>query len=68
MPPARTGKDKSSKTVVMSIAQTNKGNLRISMPGARIFKIVEIKFIEPSNEEAPAKCKLKIAKSTEAPG
>lgn len=26
-----------------------------------------IKFIAPINEEAPAKCKLKIAKSTEAP-
>jgi hypothetical protein len=33
-----------------------------------MLKIVVIKFIAPIIEEAPAKCKLKIAKSTEAPG
>ena len=26
-----------------------------------------MKFIAPNNEDTPAKCKLKIAKSTEAP-
>jgi hypothetical protein len=26
-----------------------------------------MKFIAPNNDETPAKCKLKIAKSTEAP-
>ncbi len=36
-------------------------------PGARILKIVDIKFIAPKIEEAPDKCKLKIAKSTEGP-
>jgi hypothetical protein len=30
-------------------------------------KIVTIKFMAPANEEAPAKCRLKIAKSTAAP-
>ena len=30
--------------------------------------MVTIKFIAPSKEEIPAKCKLKIAKSTEGPG
>ena len=29
--------------------------------------MVVIKFIAPSIEEAPDKCKLKIARSTEAP-
>lgn len=33
-----------------------------------IFIIVVIKLIAPSNEEMPAKCKLKIARSTEGPG
>jgi len=33
----------------------------------RIFKIVTIKLIEPKIEDAPDKCKLKIAKSTEGP-
>jgi len=35
--------------------------------GDLIFKTVVIKFIAPNIEEAPAKCKLKIAKSTEPP-
>jgi hypothetical protein len=37
------------------------------MPGARIFIIVTIKLIAPRIEEAPAICRLKIAKSTEPP-
>ena len=38
------------------------------MPGALILKIVVIKFIAPSIEEAPAKWREKIAKSTAGPG
>ena len=32
-----------------------------------MLKIVQIKLIAPSIDEAPDKCKLKIAKSTEPP-
>jgi hypothetical protein len=32
-----------------------------------MFKIVVIKFIAPNIDDAPAICKLKIAKSTEPP-
>jgi hypothetical protein len=32
-----------------------------------MLKIVQIKFIAPKIEAAPAKCKLKMAKSTDAP-
>ena len=32
-----------------------------------ILKIVVIKLIAPKIDEAPAKCKLKIAKSTDGP-
>jgi hypothetical protein len=32
-----------------------------------MLKIVTMKFIEPNIDEAPAICKLKIAKSTEVP-
>jgi len=32
-----------------------------------MFKIVVIKLIAPRIEEIPAKCKLKIAKSTDPP-
>jgi len=37
------------------------------IPLARIFKIVVIKFIAPKIEAAPAKCRLKIARSTAPP-
>ena len=32
-----------------------------------MFKIVTIKFIAPRIEDTPARCKLKIAKSTAPP-
>lgn len=32
-----------------------------------MLKIVVIKLIAPNKEDTPAKCKLKIAKSTEPP-
>jgi len=65
--PANTGNDKINNIAVMKTDHTNKGNLCIVIPGALIFKIVVIKFIAPKIDEIPAKCKLKIAKSTLAP-
>jgi len=64
---AKTGKDNSNKNAVIKTDHTNKGTKRIFIPGTRIFKIVTIKFIAPNKEDNPAKCKLKIAKSTEPP-
>jgi hypothetical protein len=52
---------------VIKTAHTNKGILCIYIPGDLILKIVVIKFIAPNKEDAPAKCKLKIAKSTDPP-
>jgi hypothetical protein len=51
----------------MKIAHTNKGILCIFKPGVLILKTVVIKFIAPKIDDAPAKCKLKIAKSTDPP-
>lgn len=65
--PAKTGKANNNKIAVMKIAQTNKGNLCKDIPFVLIFKAVLMKLIAPNNEETPAKCKLKIAKSTEPP-
>jgi len=65
--PANTGNDNSNKTAVINTAHTNRGNLCIVIPGALILIIVVIKFIAPSIEEIPAKCKLNIAKSTDPP-
>ena len=48
-------------------AHTKRGKRSIRIPRARIFQIVEIKFTEPAKDEAPAKCKLNIAKSTDFP-
>jgi hypothetical protein len=49
----------------MNIDQTNNG-IRLNLePGTLIFKTVAMELMAPSNEEIPAKCRLKIARSTE---
>jgi hypothetical protein len=65
--PAKTGKDNNNKIAVIKTDQTNKGNLLKSKPLLRILIIVTMKLIAPAIEEAPDKCKLKIAKSTAGP-
>ena len=65
--PANTGKDNNNNIAVINTAQTNNGSLCKLIPLVLIFKTVVIKFIAPNREETPAKCKLKIAKSTEPP-
>jgi predicted proteasome-type protease len=67
MQPANTGKDNNNKNAVIRTDHTIKGNLCIDMPGDLILKIVVIKLIAPKIEDAPDKCKLKIAKSTAGP-
>jgi hypothetical protein len=66
--PAKTGKDKTSKKTVTKIDQTNKGILCSVISGVLILNIVVIKFIAPNIDDAPAKCKLSIAKSIAGPG
>lgn len=68
IPPASTGNDNSSSIVVIKIDHENKGIRSIRIPRAFIFQIVEIKLIDPANDDAPARCKLKMAKSTEGDG
>jgi hypothetical protein len=65
--PANTGRDKSNRTAVIKTDQTNKGIESSVIEEDRIFKIVVIKLIAPRIEEAPARCSLKIARSTENP-
>lgn len=65
--PAKTGSDNNNKKAVINTAHTNKGILCIFKPGALMFITVVIKFIAPNIDDAPAKCKLNIAKSTEPP-
>lgn len=65
--PAKTGKDKSKRMAVINTDHTNKGIRSIVIPIDRMFKIVVIKLIAPKIDDAPARCKEKIAKSTEGP-
>lgn len=65
--PARTGSDSKRSRAVIATDQTNKGTRSNRRPLERIFIAVVIKLIEARIEDTPAKCKEKIAKSTEGP-
>lgn len=65
--PARTGRERSSRKVVMKTDQTNKGRRSKEIPGARILITVVMKFIDARIEEAPARWREKIARSTDPP-
>jgi len=65
--PARTGRERRRRTTVIVTAQTNKGIRSNCSPCHRILITVEIKFTAPRIDEAPAKWREKIARSTEGP-
>jgi hypothetical protein len=65
--PANTGRDNNSKITVIKIDHANKGTRSSNIPKTRKFPKVLIKFTAPKIELTPAKCKEKIAKSTEPP-
>lgn len=65
--PAKTGNESSSKIAVINTDQTKRDTRSIYIPLARILITVEIKLIAPKIEEAPARCREKIAKSTAPP-
>lgn len=65
--PAKTGRERSSNIVVKKIDQTKSGSRSMVMPGLRIFIIVVINFIEAIIEDAPARWREKIARSTQPP-
>lgn len=65
--PARTGRERSNNTAVIRTDQTNRGIRSKVIPFDRILIIVVIKFTAPRIDEIPAKCREKIAKSTEDP-
>ena len=67
MAPASTGKDSSKRTAVISTAHAKRGIRSNNMPKTRKLPSVLIKFTAPKIDLTPAKCKEKIAKSTEAP-
>jgi len=65
--PASTGRDKSSNTTVITTAHTNRGIRSSRSPLHRMLITVVMKLIAPKIEEAPAKWREKIARSTEGP-
>jgi hypothetical protein len=65
--PAKTGRDSNSKKAVIRTDHTNKGIVCNVIPCARILIIVTMKLIAPIIEDAPARCRLKIPKSTAGP-
>jgi len=65
--PANTGRDSKSRIAVTSTDQANNGTRSINKPIARRFPSVLIKLTAPIREEIPARCREKIAKSTDAP-
>jgi hypothetical protein len=67
MAPANTGRDSNRRAAVRRMDQTNKGVDLSLMPSIRMFIIVVMKLMAPKMDLTPAKCNLKIAKSTEAP-
>jgi len=65
--PAKTGKENNKRKAVIKTDHTNKGIFSKGYNDERILKIVVIKLIAPKIEETPAKCKEKMAISTENP-
>ena len=67
MAPARTGKERRRRITVMKTLQTNNGRRSKVKVSARMLITVDIKLIAPRIEEAPARWREKIERSTEAP-
>jgi hypothetical protein len=65
--PANTGSESNRSTAVIKTDQTNRGIASSVKEEERIFKMVVMKLIAPKMEEAPARCSLKMARSTEIP-
>lgn len=65
--PANTGRDKSSSTAVIRVAQVKSGIACSDTPGARMLNVVTIKLIAPRVLLIPARWRAKMAMSTEGP-
>jgi len=65
--PAKTGKERRRSTTVIVTAHTNSGMRSNRNPCHRILITVVIKFTAPRMDEAPARWREKIARSTDGP-
>ena len=67
MAPASTGRDKRRRIAVMNTDHTKRGVRSHVIPIVRILIMVVMKFTAPKIDDAPARCRLKIERSTDAP-
>ena len=67
MAPARTGRESNNRTAVINTDHANNGIRSRIIPNTRKFPRVLIKFTAPKIDLTPARCKEKIAKSTDPP-
>lgn len=65
--PARTGSLRRRRNAVIKTDQTNSGRRSNVTPGVRMFITVVMKFMEARMEEAPARWRENIARSTDPP-
>lgn len=65
--PASTGRESNNSTAVINTDHANSGIRSRTIPNTRRFPKVLMKFTAPKIELTPAKCKEKIAKSTDPP-
>ena len=65
--PASTGRDRRSRITVIVTAHTNRGIRSARSPCHRILITVVMKFTAPRIDDAPARCREKIARSTDGP-
>lgn len=67
MAPASTGRDRRRRITVRNTAHVNRGIRSSRSPLVRMFIIVEMKFTAPRIDDAPARWREKIARSTDGP-
>ena len=65
--PASTGSDRRSRRAVIATDHTNRGIRSGFMFFGFMLIVVEMKFTAPRMDDTPAKCKEKMARSTDAP-
>jgi len=65
--PANTGRERRSRIAVKNTDHTKRGVRSQVIPTDRMLMIVVIKFTAPKIDDAPARCRLKIDRSTDAP-
>lgn len=68
IPPAKTGRERTKRIAVKKTVHTKRGMCSHVIEGSRKLLMVHRKLIDLPILEAPATCKLKIAKSTLKPG